>query len=82
MIFLYRLLFPLAFLFFLPGLVIKLIRRPGRKSNYAERFGIFAKDRREALSKMHLSADYPSVCTGRSRIQQPGHTGLAAGRHG
>ena len=30
---LYNLFFPLAFLFFLPGLLVKLIRRPGIKRN-------------------------------------------------
>ena len=38
---LYNLFFPLAFLFFLPGLLVKLIRRPGIKRSYPERFSIF-----------------------------------------
>ena len=33
MIWIYRIFFPLAFLFFVPGLIIKLIRRPGRKGS-------------------------------------------------
>ncbi len=41
MFFLYRLLFPVVFLFFLPGLILKLVRRGGWKKTYAERFGIF-----------------------------------------
>lgn len=68
MIFLYRILFPLVFLFFLPGLVIKLIRRPGRKSNYAERFGIFSKDRREALSKMTGAVWIHAVSVGETNV--------------
>ncbi|MBR4665530.1 MAG: 3-deoxy-D-manno-octulosonic acid transferase [Lentisphaeria bacterium] len=68
MIFIYRLFFPLAFLFFLPGLVIKLIRRPGRKSNYAERFGIFARDRREELSKMNGAVWIHAVSVGETNV--------------
>ncbi len=43
MFFLYRLLFPLVFLFFLPGLIVKLIRRGGWKKTYMERFGLFRR---------------------------------------
>ena len=68
MIFLYRIFFPLVFVFFLPGLVIKLIRRPGRKSNYAERFGIFSKDRREALSKMTGAVWIHAVSVGETNV--------------
>ena len=48
-LFLYRLLFPVIFLFFIPGIVLKLIRRPGYKKSYAERFGFFSKDRKRIL---------------------------------
>ena len=48
-LFLYNLLFPIAFLFFLPGLIWKYIRRPGEKSNYKERFGKFTKEKLERL---------------------------------
>ena len=68
MIWLYRLFFPLAFLFFLPGLVIKLIRRPGRKRNYAERFGIFKRDRREALSRMKGAVWIHAVSVGETNV--------------
>lgn len=37
----YNILFPFVFLFFLPGLIYKLIWRPGYKKTFAERFGIF-----------------------------------------
>ncbi len=43
MFFLYRLLFPVVFLFFLPGLIVKLVRRGGWKKTYMERFGIFRR---------------------------------------
>lgn len=51
MLTLYRILFPLVFLFFLPGLVVKLIRRPGWKKTYWERFGIFSPSRRRELAE-------------------------------
>jgi 3-deoxy-D-manno-octulosonic-acid transferase len=47
--FLYNLLFPLAFLLFLPGLLWKLWRRGGEKSNFAERFAKFAAGKRRCL---------------------------------
>jgi 3-deoxy-D-manno-octulosonic-acid transferase len=49
MLLFYNLLFPLIFLLFIPGIVIKLIRRPGQKRTFAERFAIFSKEKREAL---------------------------------
>ena len=68
MIFLYRLFFPLAFVFFLPGLLIKLIRRPGRKCNYAERFGVFSRDRKEALEKMNGAVWIHAVSVGETNV--------------
>ena len=68
MIWIYRIFFPLVFLFFLPGLVIKLIRRPGRKRNYAERFGIFSRGRREALSKRNGAVWIHAVSVGETNV--------------
>ena len=68
MIFFYRLFFPLAFIFFVPGLLIKLIRRPGRKCNYAERFGIFSRERREALAKMNGAVWIHAVSVGETNV--------------
>ena len=65
---LYRLLFPLVFLFFLPGLIIKLIRRPGRKKNYAERFAIFSRERRDALQKMEGAVWFHAVSVGETNV--------------
>lgn len=47
--FLYNLLFPLVFLAFLPGLIVKLVKRSGPKRTYGERFGIFSKEKAGAL---------------------------------
>ena len=46
---LYNLLFPLVFLAFVPGLIVKLVKRSGPKSTYAERFGVFSKAKADAL---------------------------------
>ncbi len=43
----YSILFPVVFLFFVPGLLFKLWRRPGWKSTFSERFGLFGKRRAE-----------------------------------
>ena len=68
MIWLYRLFFPLVFVCFLPGLVIKLIRRPGRKSNYAERFGFFKPDREEKLSRLKGAVWIHAVSVGETNV--------------
>lgn len=46
----YRVLFPVLFLFFLPGLLWKLWKRPGWKATFAERFGIFSRERQPELA--------------------------------
>jgi len=45
MVWLYNLVLPLGFIGFLPGLIFKLINRPGWKSTFAERFGFFSAKR-------------------------------------
>ncbi|QSH41147.1 3-deoxy-D-manno-octulosonic acid transferase [Lentisphaerota bacterium ZTH] len=47
--FIYNILFPLAFIFFIPGMLYKLLRRPGYKKTFPERFGIYSKERKKAL---------------------------------
>ena len=68
MIFLYRLLFPIVFLLFVPGLIIKLIRRPGRKSNYGERFAIFSRERKEALKNAKGAIWLHAVSVGETSV--------------
>lgn len=68
MLFLYRILFPAVFLFFAPGLVVKLIRRPGRKKNYAERFGVFSRERAQALSAMKGAVWLHAVSVGETNV--------------
>lgn len=68
MIFLYKIFFPFAFLFFLPSLLWKLIRRPGRKKNYPERFAIYAKERLEVLKKMRSCTWIHAVSVGETNV--------------
>lgn len=68
MLLIYRLFFPLAFLFFLPGLIIKLIRRSGYKKTYAERFGIFSRERREELRNWRGAVWIHAVSVGETNL--------------
>ena len=68
MILLYKIFFPFVMLFFLPGLLWKLIRRPGRKSNYAERFGIYGKERKKVLEGMHGCTWIHAVSVGETNV--------------
>ena len=68
MILLYKIFFPFVMLFFLPGLLWKLIRRPGRKSNYAERFGIYGKERKKVLEDMHGCTWIHAVSVGETNV--------------
>lgn len=68
MILLYRIFFPLVFIFFIPGLLIKLARRTGPKHNYPERFGIFSEERAEALRKMKGAVWLHAVSVGETMV--------------
>lgn len=65
---LYNVFFPLAFLFFLPGLVIKLIRRPGTKKNYAERFAIFSEEKKKRLKALDRPLWMHAVSVGETNL--------------
>ena len=69
--FFYNLFFPLVFLFFLPGLVVKLIRRPGRKKNYPERFAIFSREKKERLKALDHPVWMHAVSAVRARLVSP-----------
>lgn len=66
--FIYNLFFPLAFLFFIPGMIVKLIRRPGHKSSYLEKFAIFSKEVAERLRAMNGPIWIHSVSVGETII--------------
>lgn len=68
MLFVYRLFFPLVFLFFLPGLIVKLIRRGGWKKTYAERFGIFSRERRAELEAWRGAVWIHAVSVGETNL--------------
>ncbi|HJO95847.1 MAG TPA: 3-deoxy-D-manno-octulosonic acid transferase [Victivallales bacterium] len=50
--FLYNLIFPIAFLFFIPGIIYKHINRGGRKKDFSERFAIFSAEKKALLKNI------------------------------
>ncbi len=68
MLFFYRLLLPIAFLFFLPGLILKLIRRSGWKKTYWERFGIFSGERKKELADWQGAIWIHAVSVGETNL--------------
>ena len=71
MLLIYNLFFPLVFLFFLPGLIVKLIRRSGYKKTYLERFGIFGADRRRELKEWRGATWLHAVSVGETNLTLP-----------
>ena len=67
-IFIYNLLFPLVFIFFLPGLLIKLWRRPGWKRSFGERFAIFSPEKRRKLESFRGAVWIHAVSVGETQI--------------
>ena len=67
-VWIYRILMPVGFLFFLPGLLWKLWRRPGWKKTFGERFGIFSRARREELADFRGCVWVHAVSVGESVI--------------
>jgi 3-deoxy-D-manno-octulosonic-acid transferase len=47
--FLYNLLFPVALLFFLPGIFVKMVRRGNYRHNFGQRFGFYDRALRDRL---------------------------------
>ncbi|HBC89196.1 MAG TPA: hypothetical protein DCZ94_19830 [Lentisphaeria bacterium] len=68
MLFIYNLLFPLVLLFFLPGLVYKLVRRGGKKQGYAERFGIFSDEKKMKLVSLKNPIWVHAVSVGETQV--------------
>ena len=71
MLLIYNLFFPLVFLFFLPGLIVKYIRRPGYKKTYCERFGIFGAERRRELAEWRGATWLHAVSVGETNLTLP-----------
>ncbi len=53
--FLYNLLFPLGFLFFLPGYLVKMRRRGNYRRNFGQRFAFYDRDVQSRLAKRQSS---------------------------
>jgi 3-deoxy-D-manno-octulosonic-acid transferase len=66
--FIYNLIFPLAFIFFIPGMIVKLIRRPGYKKTFMERFAVFSAERKKRLAEYHGAVWVHSVSVGEAVI--------------
>ena len=64
----YNIILPLAFVFFLPGLVWKLIFRPGWKCTFSERFGIFSRQRKAELAEGEGGIWFHAVSVGESVV--------------
>ena len=68
MLFLYNILFPFAFLFYVPGMIMKLIKRGGDKQGFGERFAIFANDKLNLLKEFQGAVWIHSVSVGETTI--------------
>ncbi|MDD5599796.1 MAG: 3-deoxy-D-manno-octulosonic acid transferase [Victivallaceae bacterium] len=66
--FIYNFIFPLAFVFFVPGMIVKLIRRPGYKKTFMERFAVFSAARKKRLTAFHGAVWVHSVSVGEAVI--------------
>jgi 3-deoxy-D-manno-octulosonic-acid transferase len=51
--FVYNLFWPVGLLFFLPGYLLKMVRRGGYREKFGQRLGIYDRDLRERLSCSH-----------------------------
>ena len=51
--FVYNLFWPIGLLFFLPGYLLKMVRRGGYREKFGQRLGIYDRDLRARLSRSH-----------------------------
>ena len=68
MLFFYNLVLPLGFIFFVPGLLWKLWRRPGWKKTFGERFACYKKERKLELEAYKKGIWIHAVSVGESVI--------------
>ena len=66
--FIYNLIFPLAFVFFVPGMIVKLIRRPGYKRTFMERFAVFSMAKKKRLKEYQGAVWVHAVSVGETVI--------------
>ena len=50
--FIYNLFWPIGLLFFLPGYLMKMVRRGGYREKFGQRLGIYDRDLRARLSRV------------------------------
>ena len=68
LLFFYNLVLPLGFIFFVPGLLWKLWRRPGWKKTFGERFACYSKERKAELEAYKNGIWIHAVSVGESVI--------------
>ena len=68
LLFFYNLVLPLGFIFFVPGLLWKLWRRPGWKKTFGERFACYSKERKVELEAYKNGIWIHAVSVGESVI--------------
>lgn len=68
MLFFYNMLFFPGLLFFLPGLIYKLIRRPGYKKTFSERFAIFSEEQKNLLRSVKKPVWVHAVSVGETMV--------------
>lgn len=68
MLWLYNILFPIGFLLFIPGMIVKLFRRPGHKISYPERFSIYSREKKQMLRDFQGGVWIHSVSVGETVI--------------
>ena len=68
MLLIYNILFPLAIVFFLPGIIYKLIKRPGRKSTFLERFALYTPAKKKALREARGAIWVHAVSVGETQV--------------
>lgn len=69
MIFLYNLLFPFVFIFFVPAIVFKLIKRGGVKKSFYERFSIYSREKKEQFRSLkHPAVWIHAVSVGETQL--------------
>jgi 3-deoxy-D-manno-octulosonic-acid transferase len=64
----YNILFPIGFIFFIPAMLFKLVRRPGWKQTYAERFAIYSAERKREFAQAQGAIWLHAVSVGETMI--------------
>ena len=68
MIFIYNILFPFVFIFFVPSIISKLIKRGGTKKTFLERFSIYGTEKKQKLLDSRGAVWIHSVSVGETQI--------------